>query len=179
MLFAIGLCAGLMSPTQISLTLKVDRTVVTVGTMPNVKIAVKNVSKKALVLCFGMDGSYQGARYPHLLLETKRYDSDWSFESFRGCGNKDPIHAEAFTKLVPGEEKTLVQFESNMGLDDFKTPGVVQLRFTYDSTPDKIDAWQGDERGQTPTPEIARLFSQAVKGKWETETVNIRVIPKT
>jgi hypothetical protein len=65
--------------------------------------------------------------------------------------------------------------KSARGPKSFDRPGVVEVKFVYDSTSSKINDWQGDERGRQPRPEVQEIFAKAIKGRWETRAVSIRV----
>jgi hypothetical protein len=180
-LCAIALVIGQQAATPVQLTLTLAKSTIEAGTDPTGKITLHNVSGQPITFCTGLDGSYRGARYPHMFVLTRRDGGDWArLDLLPGCGNMDPIWEQAFVNVKAGERKEFVEVYRR-GIEcykAFKEPGVVQLKFAYDSSSAKIADWQGDERGTVPSKKVAALFAKVWRGRCESNVVSVRVVPK-
>ena len=154
------------------LRLTVDRAVVGKDEDPGYHATIRNTGRTPLRLLEPQDGSEIGMRNPSV---------NWVLPDLRDpeiyarCGNANPIEAQDFFTLAPGQTREIGTGWSGMAQ---LSPGANRVRTTYDISPTRAD------RGFSgivsidgkPTPEetrVARLYAELTPVRLTSNVVRV------
>jgi hypothetical protein len=181
-LLACGLGTAAAEPEFVCV-ITANRTSYEVGDVPDLAIRVINHSAEDVVLVGSLDGSPEGMRYPHCVLEIVDQSGKPVGGPYGRCGNMNPLSASDFMVVPTGMafdpfgEKF---FRPPALVFPINEPGDYTFRFHY-ATSGRIQDFFGDERGDSlyaGTPEIQQLFERVPKVDLVSQELKLTFAPK-
>jgi len=154
-----------------------------VGEPVAISVEVRNVSGRPLRMVGVLDGSEAGFRFPKYRPEITGPAAGAEADTVFWCGTVAPLHLRDMRLLMPGKG-----FDPCLAADgaaflplaaflNFRptTPGSCRFRLTVDTSGTE-EEWFG-RRNVPDGNEIRRLLGEVPRGKYVSNTLEIKVIP--
>ena len=133
-----------LAPNAVSLTLAVDKPTYTPDEFPSLCATLTNNSKETILVAIAQDGSDRG-RAPSCLFEITYPMDTPEPEPIGICGNTNPITAEVFQTVSPGQSIDVWPRGIPLALMQQikRGPGKYTATMTYSTYSENIDVWLG------------------------------------
>jgi len=171
-------------PAPISIQLSATKKVYKSGEEVIFVATTQNLTKQAIELVSETDSMNWGRKAPYLYLEAKLPDGTWDklvMKNVGRCGNANPIKAEDFVTVQPGQSVDLLngmQWSKYEVQQCLLNPGTYQIHLRYDTTP-KFGHWMGGplipEEEQRLSHLLQPHYERTPKGVFVSNEVTIRV----
>ncbi|MBN9504326.1 MAG: hypothetical protein BGO01_08415 [Armatimonadetes bacterium 55-13] len=151
-----------------------------------IDVAAKNVSKKTFEVVPALDGCDTGRRGPSGRFYVRSGKKNWEPLSYKigRCGNTNPLEAQNFLPVLPGQRAMLVQGPSwypSSRFSQLGAPGQYEVKFIYDTTL-PFESWIGGplpaDRMTQRMIDLQSHFASVPKGEFESNVIRITVLPE-
>ena len=166
-------------------TLRTSQAMYKIGQVPDLQVRIKNNSNKEIVLIGSLDGSEEKTRMPWCYFTIQKPIPDTV--PFWVCGTLNPLRAEDFVTVRPGELFNPYRQIDEYGFfgaweiaeqETFKNPGIYTIQFHYSTKSANIDDFIGNSYWHTKADSAQQkeLFTRVPKVDLESNTIEIRIV---
>ena len=151
-----------------------------IGETPEITVAIKNNSGKAIYLIGSLDASEEQWRSPYCYFNIEKPKND-SLPITGRCGNMNSLRKEDFKLVKSGEIFNPYQSIDGYGFfgsyeigrkENFQNPGKYKITFHYSTKSTKLDDYLGDG---SENAELRELFNKMPNIELTSNTIEIEI----
>lgn len=171
--------------TDLRCKLVAEKSVITMGEIPKLKLTITNIGNAPLYLINILDGSASKHRMPYYYFTIQKPQEDALI--FQRCRLLNPLKKEDFVCLNPQQpfnpyalpnRPDWVYDYAISQKESFKNPGIYKISFHYNTHSMDINDYMGSQdNSDSISAELRTLFKQLKHCNITSNTVEIKVLP--